>query len=91
MTPATGTDPRRTDTDIFAEARKALDERPSIPATVHVHVDSGVAWLTGMARRASERIEAEGVVRQIRGVERIVNKITVAEVPDPDGPEPSEA
>ena len=91
MTPATRTGPRRTDTDIFAEARKALDERPSIPATVRVHIDDGVAWLTGMARRASERTEAEKVVRRIRGVERIVNKITVAELPDAGGFEPPEA
>jgi osmotically-inducible protein OsmY len=88
MTPATGTGPRRTDTDIFAEARNALDERPSIPATVHVHIDDGVAWLTGMARRPSERTEAADVVRRIRGVERIVNKITVAELPDAGGVEP---
>ena len=31
MTPAADTGPRRMDADIFAQARKALDERPSIP------------------------------------------------------------
>jgi osmotically-inducible protein OsmY len=91
MTPATGTGPRRTDTEIFAEARRTLDERPSIPATVRVHIDDGVAWLTGMARRASERTEAENVVRQIRGVESVVNTITVAEVPNAEGLEPPDA
>ena len=91
MRPATRTGRRRTDTDIFAEARKALDERPSIPATVRVHIDDGVAWLTGMARRASERMEAEDIVRHVPGVLRIVNKITVAEPPIAEGFEPPEA
>jgi osmotically-inducible protein OsmY len=91
MTPATRTEPRRTDTEIFAEARKTLDERPSIPATVRVHIEDGVAWLTGMARRASERAEAEDVVRQVRGVESVVNEITVAESPNAAGFEPPEA
>ena len=91
MTPATRTRPRRTDTDIFAEARKALDDRPSIPATVRVHIDDGVAWLTGMARRASERKEAEDIVRHVPGVQRIVNKVTVAEPPSVEGFEPPAA
>ena len=91
MTPATRTEPRRSDTEIFAEARKTLDERPSIPATVRVHIADGVAWLTGMARRAAERAEAENVVRQVRGVESVVNKITVAELPNAEGFEPPEA
>jgi hypothetical protein len=55
MTPSTRTERRRSDTDIFAEARKARDERPAIPATLRVHVDDGVAWLTGVARKAFER------------------------------------
>ena len=92
MTPATTrTGLRRSDTDIFAEARKTLDDRPSIPATVHVHIDDGVAWLTGIARRTSERTEAEDVVRQVPGVQRVVNKITVAEQPSAEGFEPPEA
>lgn len=81
----------RTDPDIFADARKALDDCPSIPATVRVHIDDGVAWLTGMARRASERTEAESVLWQIPGVQHIVNEITVAEQPSAEGFEPPEA
>ena len=88
MTPAADTGPRRMDAEIFAQARKALDERPSIPATVRVHIDDGVAWLTGMARRASERTEAEDVVRQIPGVQQVVNKITVLQPPSEEGFEP---
>ena len=91
MTSTTRTSPRRTDTEIFAEARRTLDQRPSIPATVHVHVQEGVAWLTGMARRASERTEAEDVVRHVPGVDSVVNKITVADVPNAEGFEPPEA
>jgi osmotically-inducible protein OsmY len=88
MASAADTGSRRTDTEIFAQARKALDQRPSIPATVRVHIDDGVAWLTGMARRISERTEAEDVVRQIPGVQHVVNKITVAERPSEEGFEP---
>jgi hypothetical protein len=70
---------------------KALDERPSIPATVRVHIDDGTAWLTGTVRLTSERVEAEDVVRQIPGVQRIVNKIAVAQLPSEEGFEPPEA
>jgi osmotically-inducible protein OsmY len=69
------------DAEIFAEARKALDDCPSIPATVRAHVDGGVVWLTGIARRRSERAEAENVVRRVPGVQQIVNKITVVQPP----------
>jgi osmotically-inducible protein OsmY len=81
---------RRSDTEIFAEARKALDDCPSIPATVRVHVEDGVAWLTGMARHAPEAAEAEAVVRQVPGVQRVVNKIALAEATPPQGFEPPE-
>jgi osmotically-inducible protein OsmY len=79
---------RRADADVFALARKALDERPSIPATVRVHIDDGTAWLTGMVRRTSERTEAEDVVRQVPGVQHVVNTVTVAQAPSADGFEP---
>jgi osmotically-inducible protein OsmY len=74
-----------TDADIFAEARSALDRRPTIPATVHVHVDAGVATLTGSVRLASERAEAEDVVRHVRGVQRVLNEITVPPLPSKEG------
>jgi osmotically-inducible protein OsmY len=80
----------RTDADIFARARKALDERPSIPGTVRVHIDDGVAWVTGTVRRTSERAEAEDVVRQVPGVQRVVNKLAVAQPPSEEGFEPAE-
>jgi osmotically-inducible protein OsmY len=82
---------RRTDAEIFAQARKSLDDRPSIPATVRVHIEDGVAWLTGMARRMSERAEAEDVVRTVPGIQSVVNKIDVAERPSEEGFEPPDA
>jgi osmotically-inducible protein OsmY len=88
MTRATTSATRRTDTEIFAQARKALDDRPSIPATVRVHIDDGTAWLTGTVRLTSERVEAEDVVRQVPGVQHIVNKIAVAQPASPEGFEP---
>ena len=91
MTPATNIGLCRTDTEIFAEARKALDECPWIPATVRVHIEDGFAWLTGMARHASERTDAGEIVRQVRGVAGVVNKITVAEPPNADAFEPPPA
>jgi osmotically-inducible protein OsmY len=78
----------RSDTEIFAQARKALDERSSIPSTVRVHIDDGTAWLTGSVRRASERAEAEDVVWHVPGVQRIVNKLDVTQTADADAFEP---
>lgn len=91
MPRAAATGSHRTDADIFAQARKALDERPTIPATVRVHIDDGVAWLTGTVRRAGERTEAQDVVREVPGIRRVVNKISVAQPPSAEGFEPPEA
>jgi osmotically-inducible protein OsmY len=80
----------RTDAEIFAQARRALDESPSLPATVRVHVTNATAWLTGTVRLAAQRTEAEDIVRQVPGVERIVNKIRVTRTARPEGFEPPE-
>jgi osmotically-inducible protein OsmY len=85
MTQATAKTIRRTDAELFADARSALDCRPSIPGTVHVHIDGGVATLTGSVRLASERAEAEDVVRHVPGVRRIINEITVPQLPSKEG------
>jgi osmotically-inducible protein OsmY len=58
---------------------------------VRLHVEDGVAWLTGTARRVSERTEAEAVVRQIPDIERVVNQIAVAQSPSEKGFEPPDA
>ena len=82
---------RRTDAQMFAEARSALDGRPTIPATVRVHVYRGIATLTGSVRRASESAEAEHVVRRVAGIERVVNDINVAHPPSEEGFEAPDA
>ena len=91
MEPA-ATDPTpRTDADVFGAARRALDLRPGVPAAVRVHVDDGVATLTGTVRLPSERAEAEDALRQVAGVRRIVNEIAVTHVPSAEGFEPPDA
>jgi osmotically-inducible protein OsmY len=82
---------RRLDSDIFAAARKALDDDPRVPQDVRVHVDLGTVTLTGTVRWQHEKSEAEGVVRGIDGVRRIVNNITVANVADAEGFEAPES
>ena len=57
---------RRLDSDIFAAARKALDDDPRVPQDVRVHVDRGTVTLTGTVRRPHESSEAEAVVRHDR-------------------------
>ena len=81
----------RLDPDIFAAARKALDDDPRVPQDVRVHVDRGEVTLTGTVRWQQERSEAETVVRRVDGVRRIVNNITVANVVNPEGFEAPES
>ena len=84
------TRPCQTDAEILAHAWRALDQRPSIPTTVRVHIDDGLAWLTGTVRRMSERIDAETIVREVPGVQRVVNRIAVSQPPSDEGFEPPE-
>jgi osmotically-inducible protein OsmY len=78
-------DVNRSDAEIFAEVRHALDQRPTVPATVRVHIDHGLATLTGTVRQASERSEAEDVVRHIAGVRKVQNDIVVGQPPSATG------
>ena len=80
----------RLDSDVFAAARKALDDDPRMPQDVRVHVDRGTVTLTGTVRSPRERSDAEAVVRRIDGAQRVVNHITVAQTVDPEGFEPPE-
>jgi osmotically-inducible protein OsmY len=86
MTPTT----RRTDAEIFAEARSALDRRLSVPQGVHVHVHGGVATLTGSVRLAFERSDAEAAVRGIEGIRTLKNEIVVTQTISTEGFEPPE-
>lgn len=90
MTHAGAKTTHRADADIFTEARHALDQRLSIPATVRIHVDKGIVTLTGNVRLPGERVQAEDVVRRVKGVQRIVNNITVAQVVSAEGLEAPE-
>jgi osmotically-inducible protein OsmY len=71
----------RSDADVFAAARRVLDENPAIPAAVRVHVNAGIVTLTGSVRVPAERLAAEETVRRVEGVRRVVNDIFVGEVP----------
>ena len=82
---------RRLDPDIFAAARKALDDDPRVPQDVRVHVDRGTVTLTGTVRWPHEKSEAEGIVRHIDGVQRVVNSLTVANVANAEGFEAPES
>ena len=75
----------RLDADIFAAARKALDDEPKIPQNVRIHVDSGTVTLTGSVRWPDEKSAAETIVQQIDGVRAVVNDISVAQVANPKG------
>jgi len=74
----------RSDTAVFAEARKGLDDCPTVPSTVRVHVEDGLVTLTGSVTRPSQRADAEHVVRPAIGNRRLLNKITVAQLPGAD-------
>jgi osmotically-inducible protein OsmY len=76
---------QRTDLDIWADARNTLDQRPDISATVRVHVDAGIATLTGYVRLALDAAEAEDAVRRVLGVRGVVNHISVAPAPTRPG------
>ena len=79
------------DPDIFAAARKALDDDPAVPQDVRVHVDEGTVTLTGTVRWQHERVHAESVVRGISGVRRVTNHITVANLANAEGFEAPES
>jgi osmotically-inducible protein OsmY len=81
----------RSDAEVFADARKRLDDCPTIPGTVRVHVDERHVTLTGNVQHPSERIEAEQAVRPAIGDRRLENHITVTPLRSPQGfeaPEP---
>ena len=78
-------DTPRSDPEIFADARHVLDLIPTVPGTVRVHVESGVATLTGSVQLPAGRADAEYAVRTVPGVRGVVNHITVAPLPSPEG------
>ena len=81
----------RLDSDVFADARKALDDDPSVPQDVRVHVDRGTVTLTGTVRWPREKSAAATVVRHILGVQAVINRIAVAQLVNPEGFEAPES
>ena len=67
----------RSDAAVFADARKRLDDSPTVPGTVRVHVEDGLVMLTGTVQHPSQRAEAGRVVRPAIGSRRLVNSIIV--------------
>jgi osmotically-inducible protein OsmY len=80
-----------TDAEIFAAARRALDQRPTVPPEVRIHVEHGYVTLTGSVRWPTEREDAESTVRPLPGVQGVINSIVVANVPSALGFEPPSA
>ena len=68
----------RTDTDIAADAVRALDLRESVPDNVQATVHRGHLTLTGKVGFIYQSLEAEKAVRHIKGLHGIFNHIEVA-------------
>ena len=83
-TMATTKTAHRSDADIFVEARHALDCRPTVPGTVRVHIDEGVATLTGTVRLPAEKADAADAVCHVPGVKDLVNAIIVMPLASPE-------
>ena len=78
-----------TDAAAFAAARKRLDDSPTVPGTVRVHVVDGLVTLTGTVEQPAERAEAERIVRPVIGSRRVLNNISViADGADVEAPPP---
>jgi osmotically-inducible protein OsmY len=67
----------RTDSEIAADAARALDLRATLPESVQAVVHNGHLTLTGTVRTLFHRAIAEKAVRHIRGLKGVVNLITV--------------
>jgi len=67
----------RTDVDIAADAATMLQLHDEVPDSVQAAVHHGHLTLTGTVASHHERLEAEKVVRHIRGVRHILNHIAV--------------
>jgi osmotically-inducible protein OsmY len=73
----------RTDTDIAADAVKALALRPALADSVQVAVHDGHATLTGEVPTLFKSATAEKAVRHIRGLKGVVNRLRVTPSPTP--------
>lgn len=78
-------------TQTSAEALRALDGQATMSDTVRVHVDGGIATLTGTVRSILECAKAEEVVREVRGIQQVVNDIAIANRTSPERFEPPDS
>ena len=67
----------RTDSDIAADAARALELRTSIPDTVQAAVHNAHVTLTGKVDWLYQKRQAEKAVRHIAGLRGVLNHITV--------------
>ena len=67
----------RTDSEIAANAARALEMRRPLPETIQVVVHNGHLTLTGEVRTLFQRAVAENAVRHIPGIKGLTNRITV--------------
>src|SRR5688572_18279945 len=68
----------RTDSDLAADAARALQWRPSIPETVQAAVHNAHVTLTGKVDWLYQKRQAEKAVRHIAGLRGVLNHIAVA-------------
>ena len=68
----------RTDSDIAADAARALQLRPNIPERVQAVVHHGHVTLTGHVEWLTQRQLAEAAVAHVRGVREVHNHIVVS-------------
>ena len=85
-TPAT----HRSDAEISAAARRALDRNPLVPPAVRVHVSDGMVLLTGSVRAMWERDAADQTVRGLDGAHGVENDIYVINISDVEREMPNE-
>ena len=74
----------RTDTDLAADAVRALDVHVTLPSTVQVVVHNGHVVLTGMVHTLFQRVVAEKALRYVKGIKGIVNRLVVVPVTSAD-------
>lgn len=67
----------RTDTDIAADAVKALQSRVTVADSVQVTVHHGFVTLTGTVPMLFHRAVAENAMTHVRGVKGVANRIRV--------------
>jgi len=78
------TSSQRTDADIAAAARRALEWDAVVPVEqIDITVSKGIVTLAGDVHWSFQKKDAERVVRRLMGVQGVLNLLTVREVPHP--------